>query len=83
MTIPEGWKLDIDAANRRFRVCANVAAVTGQKDAIIKSLGDVCTPWVSFEDAIAEAKRAGANVAAEGGRFVKTLKRLFGFGGGK
>ena len=72
---PDGVKVDIDAANRRFRFCVEPSKVS---DRVPKGIPQECTPWISFDDALDELRRAGVNTREEGKRFWKRLKGWFG-----
>lgn len=78
MKIPEGWKLDVDAQNKRFRLCVDVPAATKSRAPAVVAVGNQCGPWISFSDASAFMKKAGSDAAAEGNRFLKRIKGWFG-----
>lgn len=76
MNLPKGWSADIDVANRRFRICVDAPKATG--DDRFKALPVVCSPWIQFDDVADELRRAGHNIAAEGGRFWDRVRGWFG-----
>ena len=78
--IPKGWKLDVDAANRRFRICVDPGEATGSKDPLLKSVPAFCSPWIEFDDVLAELSRMRVKVQAEGKRFWKRVAGWFGKG---
>lgn len=77
MKIPEGWKLDVDAQNKRFRLCVDVPTVTKSHAPAVVAVGNQCGPWIEFDDALSFMKKAGHDTAAEGGRFLKRIRGWF------
>ena len=72
MELADGITLDVDLAQKRARICVAPSQVDGLPPQAMM-LPAFCLPWVPLAPILAELKRAGVNVKAEGGRALKNI----------
>lgn len=67
-----GFRIEIDIPRARYRICGTPAKLAASS--ALEPVGEVCTPWVTAADTLAEARRVAKNVKAE---FTRLVRRGF------